>query len=73
MNLFKATKGKHTIISSGVRNPIFHRNPFDIISLLCSLGIRKDRAFAACSANVKDCINRAKFIRMFKGTIEEAT
>jgi RNase P/RNase MRP subunit p30 len=71
--LFAATKGKNTIISSGARNPLYHRMPFEVISLLCSLGIRKDYAFAAVSTNPAACLARARFIRMFKGTVQQAT
>jgi RNase P/RNase MRP subunit p30 len=43
INIFKATKGKNIIISSHVNNLINHRSPYDIASLMISLGMNKNQ------------------------------
>jgi RNase P/RNase MRP subunit p30 len=43
INIFRATKGKNLIISSHVDNIINHRSPYDIASLMISLGMDKNK------------------------------
>lgn len=43
INIFKATKGKNLIISSHANNIINHRTPYDVASLMISLGMNKNQ------------------------------
>jgi RNase P/RNase MRP subunit p30 len=42
LNIIKATKGKNLIISSRTGSVYRHRTPYDIASLLISLGMNKN-------------------------------
>jgi hypothetical protein len=46
VNIIKATGGKNLILSSHVDNFANHRSPFDISSLLISLGLNKTQALS---------------------------
>ena len=42
INIIKATKGKNLIVSSHASKVYRHRTPYDIVSLLISLGMNKN-------------------------------
>ncbi len=46
-NIIKATNGKNLIVSSNVSDFAYHRTPYDVSSLLISLGLNKNMALAA--------------------------
>lgn len=46
INIIKATKGKNIIISSHSSSLYHHRTPYDIASLLISLGMNKNQILA---------------------------
>lgn len=46
INIIKATKGKNIIISSHSSSLYRHRTPYDIASLLISLGMNKNQILA---------------------------
>ncbi len=43
INIFKATKGKNIIISSHSNSIYKHRTPYDVASLMISLGMNKNQ------------------------------
>jgi RNase P/RNase MRP subunit p30 len=51
VNIIKATGGKNLILSSHVDNFVNHRSPFDISSLLISLGLNKTQALSTMKQN----------------------
>ena len=46
INIIKATKGKNIIISSHASSIYRHRTPYDIASLLITLGMNKNEILA---------------------------
>ena len=44
INIIKATKGKNLIVSRECLNYIYHRSGYDLVSLLITLGLKKDEA-----------------------------
>lgn len=46
-NIIKATNGKNLVVSSNVFDYAYHRTPYDVASLLISLGLDKNMALAS--------------------------
>jgi RNase P/RNase MRP subunit p30 len=51
INIFKATKGKNLIISSHSSSFYRHRTPYDVDSLMITLGMNKNQVLACMKGN----------------------
>ena len=70
-NIIKATNGKNVIVSSGVSEYGLHRTPYDVASLLISLGMNKNNALTCMKENCLRVIQNGQHRRFFKGTVQE--
>lgn len=69
-NIIKATNGKNVIVSSGVSEYGLHRTPYDVASLLISLGMNKSNALTCMKENCLRVIQNGQHRRFFKGTVQ---
>lgn len=69
INIIKATKGKNIIISSHASNTYRHRTPYDVASLLISLGMNKNQTLACMKENAENVVKSAIHRTYFKGSI----
>jgi RNase P/RNase MRP subunit p30 len=51
INIIKATKGKNLIISSHSNSVYKHRTPYDVASLLITLGMNKNQTLTCMKEN----------------------
>eukprot|EP01017_Pseudomicrothorax_dubius_P037660 TRINITY_DN554_c0_g2_i2.p1 TRINITY_DN554_c0_g2~~TRINITY_DN554_c0_g2_i2.p1 ORF type:complete len:137 (-),score=39.20 TRINITY_DN554_c0_g2_i2:107-517(-) len=68
-----ATKFKNIILSSGVKQPLLHRSPYDIALIAKLIGFKKNDAFACISKNCEAVLKRAAFRKNYKGVVNLAT
>jgi ribonuclease P/MRP protein subunit RPP1 len=73
INIIKATKGKNLILTSNVNSHIYHRAPSDICSLLVTLGLSRDKAYACVNTTPEQCIRSARNRKAFKGVVSTMT
>ena len=71
INIIKATKGKNIIISSHSSSLYRHRTPYDIASLLISLGMNKNQILECMKENAENVVKSALHRGYFKGSIKE--
>lgn len=70
INIIKATKGKNIIISSHSSSVYRHRTPYDIASLLITLGMNKNEILACMKENAENVVKSAIHRNFFKGSIK---
>jgi len=51
INIIKATQGKNIIVSSHSSSLKTHRTPYDVVALMSSLGMDKNRIFETMKGN----------------------
>lgn len=69
MKISKASKGKNIIITSEAHRFLYHRSPYDLISLFAVMEMKNDDIYHAVKQNQLMCIQRSKYRRAFKGTV----
>jgi ribonuclease P/MRP protein subunit RPP1 len=69
LSIFKATKGKNIIISSHSASLYTHRTPYDVASLMISLGMDKNMVLDCMKENAKNVVKSALHRTFFKGSI----
>lgn len=70
INIIKATKGKNIIISSHSSSVYRHRTPYDVASLLITLGMNKNEILACMKENAENVVKSAIHRNFFKGSIK---
>ena len=73
INIFKATKGKNLIISSHSSSFYRHRTPYDVDSLMITLGMNKNQVLACMKGNAENVIKASIHRAFFKGSVKEIT
>ena len=71
VNIIKATNGKNLVVSSSSWNYAHHRTPYDVCSMLISLGLKKNVALASMKENCEKVLQNSKHRKFFKGSIQE--
>ena len=70
VNLIKATNGKNIIVSSHCNEYSQHRSPYDVVSLLITLGMTKEQAFCAIKTAPLEVLKSSAHRKYFKGIIK---
>ena len=68
-NIIQCARGKNIIFSSGCKDYMEQRTPWDVINIGCVLGLPEERAQAAISANPELALKHGKTRRVFKSII----
>lgn len=70
-NIIKATNGKNLVVSSSAHDFSSHRTPYDVASLLISLGLDKNMALSCMKENCEKVLRSAEHRKFYKGSVEE--
>ena len=72
-NLIRSTRGKNIIISSGARDLMEQRAPWDVINMGCVLGMTTDKAKESITSNPIKALKHAQSRKIFKAAVEVLT